>query len=164
LSDVKIEEKIKEAGLPILEDEKTGAQQWFDVRELRLKYIISVEKTKQFFEGLKQGKLLATKCKNCGRIFFPPQVDCPSCLRSDIEWIELKGEGTIETLTVIFVKPPSFNHFDPYTVAIARLDEGPRILAWLRGDPKKIKPNQRVKVKVSRREKEEYLIYELIPV
>jgi hypothetical protein len=159
-----IEKQIKEFGLPVMTDEKSGALQWLDLRELNLRYIISIENIKPFFEGLKEGKLLTTKCKHCGRIFFPPQRDCPSCRISDMEWVELSREGTLETLTVIFVKPPSFGSYDPYTVAIAKLDDGPRITAWLKGDPRKAKPGMRVRLEISKREKEGYMMYELVPV
>ncbi len=155
-------EAIDKTGFPIVSDEKSGALQWMDLRELRIKYVISVEGIKKFFEGLKEGKLLATKCK-CGRLFFPPQKDCPSCMKSEMEWVELKKEGTLETLTVIFVRPPSFSMHDPYTVAIARLDDGVRILSWLKGDPRAAKPGQRVRVEVSRR-KEGHLMFELVPI
>ncbi len=155
-------EAIDKTGFPILPDEKSGALQWMDLRELRIKYVISVEGIKKFFEGLKEGKLLATKCK-CGRLFFPPQKDCPSCMKSEMEWVELKKEGTLETLTVIFVRPPSFSMHDPYTVAIAKLDDGVRILSWLKGDPRAVRPGQRVRVEVSRR-KEGHLMFELVPI
>ncbi|WP_202318481.1 Zn-ribbon domain-containing OB-fold protein [Archaeoglobus neptunius] len=154
---------MEELGFPVIVDEKSGALQWVDMRELRLRYFISIENIKPFYEGLKEGKLMGTKCKKCGRLFFPPQKDCPSCMDSDIEWIELKNEGTLETMTVVFVKPPSFGMYDPYPVAIAKLDDGPRILAWYNGDPQQVKPGQRVKVQVSRR-KEGYLMYELVPL
>ncbi|MEM4574675.1 MAG: Zn-ribbon domain-containing OB-fold protein [Archaeoglobaceae archaeon] len=151
---------IEKTGFPILADEKTGQLQWMDLRELRIRYVISIEGIKKFFEGLKDGKLLATKCK-CGRIFFPPQKDCPSCMKSEMEWIELKKEGILETLTVIFVRPPSFSMHEPYTVAIAKLDDGVRVLSWLRGDPKSVRPGQRVRVEVSKR-KEGHLMFELV--
>ncbi|MEM2727048.1 MAG: 3-hydroxybutyryl-CoA epimerase, partial [Archaeoglobaceae archaeon] len=63
-----VKEAIEKMGFPIIPDEKSNAWQWFDVRELKLRYILSVEGIKKFYEGLKEGKLLATKCK-CGRIF-----------------------------------------------------------------------------------------------
>jgi len=159
-----IKKVVEEYGFPVMQDEKTKAIQWVDIRELKLQYIISIENIKEFYNGLKEGKLLATKCKKCGRLFFPPQKDCPSCLTSEMDWVELKKEGVLETLTVVFVKPPSFDHFDPYTVAIARLDEGVKVLAWLKGDPKKVKPGQRVKIEINRRDKEGYFIYEIVPI
>jgi hypothetical protein len=81
-----------------------------------------------------------------------------------MEWVELSKEGVLETLTVLFVKPPSFGKYNPYTVAIAKLDDGPRITAWLKMDPTKARPGMRVRVQVSRREEEGYLMYELVPV
>lgn len=156
-----VKEAIEKTGFPIIPDEKSGALQWYDVRELRLRYILSVEGIKKFYEGLKEGKLLATKCK-CGRLFFPPQKDCPSCKKSEMEWVELKKEGVLETLTVIHVRPTSFSHYDPYVVGIAKLDDGVRILAWYRGEPK-LKQGQRVRVEIVKR-KEGYLTYELVPI
>ncbi len=158
-----VEKNMEEFGFPVALDEKTGAMQWVDMRELRLRYFICIENISKFFEGLREGKLLATKCKKCGELFFPPQRDCPTCKDSDMDWVELKKEGTLETLTVVFVRPPSFSMHDPYTVAIAKLDDGVRITAWLKGDPKKVRPGQRVRVEISRR-KEGYLMYELVPV
>ncbi len=158
-----VKKNMEEFGFPVIQDEKSGALQWIDVRELRIRYMISIENIKPFFEGLREGKLMGTKCKKCGEVYFPPQRDCNKCLESDMEWIELSKEGTLETLTVIFVRPPSFGEYDPYTVAIAKLDDGPRILAWLKGDPKQVRPGQRVRVEVSRR-KEGYLMYELVPI
>ena len=121
-----------------------------------------LENLRKFFESLKEGKLLATKCSKCKEIYFPPQKDCPKC-RINTEWFELKKEGILETLTVIFVKPPSFSAYDSYTVAIARLDDGVKITAWLKGDPEKVKVGQRVKIEISKR-KEGYLIYEIVPI
>jgi len=159
-----VEKNIAEFGFPVVQDEKSNALQWVDLRELRLRYFICIENIKPFFEGLREGRLMATKCKECGRLFFPPQKDCPSCMDSEVEWVELKKEGVLETLTVLFVRPPSFSAYDPYTVAIARLDDGVRVTGWLKGDPKSVRPGQRVKVEVSRREKEGYLMYEIVPV
>jgi len=86
-----------------------------------------------FWEGLKQGKVLATKCKKCGKIHFPPVADCGECLSSDMEWIELSNEATIEAFTHVVVRPLTFQDEKPYTVAIGRLREGVRVLAWLVG-------------------------------
>ena len=157
------ETNIREYGFPVAIDEKSGALQWVDMRDLTVKYIISIENIQNFFEGLKEGKLLATRCKKCEELFFPPQKDCPRCMDEDMDWVELKNEGILETLTVIFVKPPSFATYDPYTVAIATLEDGVKVTAWLNGDPKKVKPGQKVKIEVSRR-KEGYFMYEIVPV
>lgn len=160
-----IESIKKSTGLPIFPDQKTGVALWFDQREVTPRYMISVERIRRFYDGLMNGKLMATKCKDCGKIYFPPQVDCPECVKSDIEWVELSGEGELLTYTVVYVKPTSFSHYPDYIVGIARLKEGVNVTAWVReGDPKRLRVGMKVRVEVVKREPEGYLTYELVPV
>ncbi len=150
-------------GLPVLLDQKTGAALWWDQRELKLRFIISVEKTRKFFEALSEGKLLATKCKKSGQILFPPQAYCPDD-DDEPEWVELPLEGELVTWTVIYVKPYSFGHYPDYTVGIARLSNGVQVLAWVREtDPKKLRPGMKVRIEIVRRKPENYLTYEIVP-
>ncbi|MEM2465677.1 MAG: Zn-ribbon domain-containing OB-fold protein [Candidatus Bathyarchaeia archaeon] len=102
-------------------------------REIKIVQEIPISKTLKFWEGLKQGKILTTKCKKCGKLCFPPAADCANCLSSDVEWVELSSEATIETFTHVVVRPTTFQQEKPYTVAIGRLREGVRVLAWLTG-------------------------------
>jgi uncharacterized OB-fold protein len=102
-------------------------------REVKIVQDIPISRTLPFWEGLKQGKILATKCRKCGKLYFPPVADCANCFASDIEWIELSSEATIETFTHVVVRPTTFQQEKPYTVAIGRLKEGVRVLAWLTG-------------------------------
>lgn len=102
-------------------------------REVKIVQDIPISKTLQFWEALKQGKILATKCRKCGKLYFPPTADCSNCLSSDMEWVELSNEATIETFTYVVVRPTTFQQEKPYTVAIGRLKEGVRVLAWLMG-------------------------------
>jgi hypothetical protein len=160
-----VESVKKSTGLPVVPDQKTGAALWFDQRELNIRYTISVERVKKFFEGLAEGKVLATRCRSCGTLYFPPQVDCPKCRKSDVEWVELSKEGELLTYTVIYTKPTSFAHYPDYTVGIARLPEGVNVLAWVREtDPKKLRVGMKVRLEVVKREPEGYLTYELVPV
>ncbi len=152
-------------GIPVVMDQKTGVRMWWDQREIRLKFLISIEKTFRFFEALSQGKLLATKCKKSGKILFPPQVDCPDDPEDEVEWVELPNEGELVTWTVIYVKPYSFGHYPDYTVGIARLKNGVQVLAWVREtDPKKLRAGMKVKIEIVRRQPENYLTYEIVPV
>jgi len=73
----------------------------------------------------------ASKCKKCGRISFPPAVDCSHCLNRDVEWIDIQGDGEIETFTHIVIRPASFQNHPTYTVAVARMNAGVTVLAWL---------------------------------
>ncbi|MGB9134668.1 MAG: Zn-ribbon domain-containing OB-fold protein [Candidatus Bathyarchaeia archaeon] len=102
-------------------------------REMRIVQDIPIGRTLRFWEGLKEGKVYATKCTECGELRFPPVADCPTCLVSDVEWVELSGEAEIETFTHVVIRPTSFQQNKPYTVAIGRLKEGVKVLAWLSG-------------------------------
>jgi hypothetical protein len=102
-------------------------------REIKVVQDMPIGKIVKFWEGLKEGKVYATKCKKCGKLYFPPAADCPECLTSDMEWVQLSDEAEIETFTYVVIRPTSFSQSKPYTVAIGRLKEGVRVLAWLTG-------------------------------
>jgi uncharacterized OB-fold protein len=82
---------------------------------------------------LKEGKVYATKCAKCGRLYFPPAANCPECLTSKMDWVELSSKAEIETFTHVVVRPTTFQQSKPYTVAIGKLKEGVKVLAWLTG-------------------------------
>ncbi|MEM2794047.1 MAG: Zn-ribbon domain-containing OB-fold protein [Candidatus Methanomethylicia archaeon] len=133
-------------------------------RPMSLSYDIPISRIKQFWDGLKEGKVLATKCKNCGTLNFPPVADCPNCYSSDIEWIPISSEGEIETFTHVVVKPQSFQEYEPYTIAIAKLKDGVRVLAWLTGaliEDVKVGMKVKLKAKISQ---EGALTYEFTPI
>ncbi|HJW98141.1 MAG TPA: Zn-ribbon domain-containing OB-fold protein [Candidatus Bathyarchaeia archaeon] len=102
-------------------------------REIKIVQEIPISKNLKFYQGLKEGKVYATKCKDCGKVYFPPMVDCPECLTTGLDWVELSSEAEIETFTHVVVRPTTFQQQKPYTVAIGRLKEGVRVLAWLNG-------------------------------
>jgi Predicted nucleic-acid-binding protein containing a Zn-ribbon len=157
------EDSKRTMGLPLVKDQRTGSAEWFDQRELDLRYVISVERTKRFYDGLAEGRVLATRCARCGEVSFPPQSFCSRCGSGDVEWIQLSDEGELLTYTVINVKPTSFSNHADYTVGIARMPEGVNVLAWVNGDPGKLRVGMKVRLAVVRREPEGYLTYELRP-
>jgi uncharacterized OB-fold protein len=111
-------------------------------RKLEIAYNIPVSKTLRFWEGLKEGKIYATKCCSCGKLYFPPVADCGRCYSPSMEWIQLSGEGELETFTHVNVKPASFQD-----EAIAKLKEGVRVLARMTGiEEKSVKVGLKVKL------------------
>ena len=102
-------------------------------REIKIVQEIPTSKTLKFYEGLKEGKMYATKCKDCEKVYFPPMVDCPECLMTGLDWVELSSDAEIETFTHVVIRPTTFQQYKPYTVAIGRLKEGVKVLAWLTG-------------------------------
>ncbi|HUW65771.1 MAG TPA: Zn-ribbon domain-containing OB-fold protein [Spirochaetia bacterium] len=83
---------------------------------------------RQFFNGLKEGRLQGLKCADCGAYTAPPKVACAECGGRELTVVELSGRGTIRTYTVIRVAPEGFTA--PYVVAMAEMEEGP----WLMGN------------------------------
>ena len=96
-------------------------------------FYLWTEKTKihQFWENLKDNKLTTTKCPECNEITWPPRHFCPKCYFAELEWIELKQEGVLETFTEIGVALKEFNA--PFLAGCIRLDDnGPLIFARMR--------------------------------
>jgi uncharacterized protein len=104
-------------------------------------------KVDKFADFLHEGKLMGTKCKKCGEIYFPPRADCLKCMDDKFEWVEYSGDGTLNSFTTIHVAPKGFDDIAPYTIGIVDLKEGGRLLAWIGDIPKdEIKNDMRVKV------------------
>lgn len=81
-----------------------------------------------------------------------------------MKWIELEGEGEIVTFTEVFVKPASFSKESTYIVAIARLKEGVKALAWLTGvDREHVRVGMKVRL-VAKNNSDGRATYEFTPV
>jgi len=133
------------------------------VRTLQITYNLPIRRTSKFWEGLKEGKVYATTCKKCGKLYFPPVADCGNCGTSEVEWIELDVECEVVTFTQIFVKPASFSKEPSYIVAIAQLKEGIKVLAWLTGvERENVKVGMKVKL-VAKTFSDKRVAYEFIP-
>jgi len=46
----------------------------------------SITKVNDFISYLEDGKVMGSRCKECGLFFFPPRADCHQCLSSNMEW------------------------------------------------------------------------------
>jgi uncharacterized OB-fold protein len=109
-------------------------------------------KVTDFITQLEAGKVMATRCRQCGGSYFPPKADCPRCLSSDVEWFEVKSQGKLLSYTVVNYGPTGFENDAPYILALVRFDEGIQIMARLSRDiaEKDIKVGMGLKVKPAR--------------
>ena len=82
----------------------------------------SITKTNDFIDYLENGKVMATKCKDCGLVFFPPRSDCYQCLTSNMDWYEVSGSGKLVTYSKLEYAPIGFQDDVPYRIAL--LDYG----------------------------------------
>ncbi|MCK5572796.1 MAG: Zn-ribbon domain-containing OB-fold protein [Bacteroidetes bacterium] len=72
-------------------------------------------------------RLEAGKCSACGVVSFPPRAICPGCRSKEFTSVNLKGEGTLVTFTVVRVASDTFSRQTPFAVGIVELADGVRI-------------------------------------
>lgn len=93
---------------------------------------------KAYTEALKQDRLLGLKCQECDTITVPPKMACRKCASTEMEIVELKGKGKIQTFTTVYVASEGRENEVPYIIVLVELDEGPWIMGNLTGiDPAK---------------------------
>ncbi len=78
----------------------------------------AITKTNDFINYLEEGKVMGTRCKDCGATFFPPRSDCSSCLKSNMEWFEVTGTGKLVSFSELKYGPVGFEDDLPYTIAL----------------------------------------------
>lgn len=87
----------------------------------------------QFFDGLKEKKIIASKCGKCGRVYLPPRMICERCFTKTEEWVELPETGTVEAFTEAHVKVDSNGELEdlpePEIIALIKHDEADTCLA-----------------------------------
>src|SRR4030067_1406941 len=89
----------------------------------------------QFYKHLAQGKLMAGKCTQCGKIHLPPRPLCDNCFSQTFEWVEVLGKGKLLSYTVIHIAPPQFQALAPYADGIVELENGLKIPGMIQGAP-----------------------------
>lgn len=108
-------------------------------------------KVNDFIDYLEKGKVMATRCKSCGIVFFPPRADCYNCFSSDIEWLEISGRGKLVTYSKLNYAPVGFEGDLPYCIAV--LDYGDfKIFGRISSDipENEIKPGMEMRVTANR--------------
>jgi len=95
---------------------------------------VSETKVADFVKHLEKGKIMATRCRKCGQLYFPPRADCPNDLSTDMTWEELSGRCRLLTYTTAHFAPTGFQKDLPYTLALARCEEGVNVYARLNKD------------------------------
>jgi hypothetical protein len=89
----------------------------------------------QMCKAMSQGKLLAAKCKKCGKVQLPPRPLCDECLSNEFEPKEISPLGKLLTYTVIHIAPTQFQAVAPYAVGIIQLEGNTRIPGMVKEVP-----------------------------
>lgn len=88
--------------------------------------------TAPFWEAQNQHQLRFQRCSVCDAVRYPIGPLCPECRSFEFEWITSSGRGVVHSFTVVQHQThPAFAV--PYTVVLAEMVEGPRVIAQFRG-------------------------------
>lgn len=98
-----------------------GSIKEVDDRFLRFGFVgfTATTKSNDFISFLEKGQIAGTRCKECGKEFFPPRSDCCQCLSDQMEWFEVSGPGKLVTYSRLQYAPVGFEKELPYTIALA---------------------------------------------
>jgi uncharacterized OB-fold protein len=93
----------------------------------------SVTKVNEFIGYLEEGRVMGTRCLDCGTMFFPARAQCYKCLTSNMEWFEVSGTGKLLTYSKLKYAPIGFEDDLPYYIAV--LDYGDyKVFGRIAGD------------------------------
>ncbi len=113
-----------------------------------------------------QPRLIGSKCRNCGRVYFPKEVVCNACFQEDMEETLLSNRGKLYSFTIIHQKPMAYSGPMPYAMGLVSLPEGPTIMSLLTGcDFEKLELDMDVELVLEKIvEEDETVTYKFRPV
>lgn len=87
--------------------------------------------TAHFWEGTLAGELRLQKCDDCAHVYFPPRPFCPACSSRSVAVFAASGRGVLDSYVINERPHPAFE--GPYSIAVVRLEEGPRLMTNIVG-------------------------------
>jgi len=75
--------------------------------------------------------LVGEICQKCGKPIFPPRDICPHCAEAAQKTHAFSGKGQVYSYSTVYQAPAGYTEYQPYTVALVKLDEGPLVTAQL---------------------------------
>jgi uncharacterized OB-fold protein len=133
--------------------ESSSSQVISDEITLRYDYALG-EVAGRFMAGLREGKILATRCSKSGLTYLPPRAYCERSFEKCDSWIEAGQQGVIESSTIV-IRGFEGKRKAPVAIAFVRLDGTDSAIAnyvdgidlsELDRAMKRIVPGKRVKV------------------
>jgi len=94
-----------------------------------------------------EDRLIGSKCKECGRYFFPKRTWCASCAEPTAEEVVLSKEGVLSSYSLMTRKPGYALIETPYILGEVRIPEGILIYTYLKtGNFEKLQMGQKMKL------------------
>jgi uncharacterized OB-fold protein len=90
--------------------------------EITLRYDYALgEVAGKFMQGLREKKILATRCSKSGLTYLPPRAYCERSFEKCDSWVEAGGSGVIECSSIV-VRGYEGKRKAPMAIAFVRLD------------------------------------------
>jgi len=107
---------------------------------------VLTEDNVEFWDNASAHRLTAQRCGRCERMRHPPRPMCPHCNSLDVALVELSGNGSVYSFSLLHhPQHPSFEY--PVVAVLIELDEGIRMVSNLVGiDPHDVQVGRRVAV------------------
>ncbi len=86
---------------------------------------------KKWYDHLEEGKIMGKKCPACGATEFPPVPVCNNCSNTNLEWVEMKGQGKLVSFSVMRFMDAIQSKYGPKVIGQVELDEGTSFTASL---------------------------------
>jgi uncharacterized protein len=84
------------------------------------------DKTRFYWDGAREGRLLVQRCAACGDYQFPPEVGCSNCGGDSLVATEVAGRGTVYSFTVVRQAfDPAFASQLPFVIGLIELEDAP---------------------------------------
>jgi uncharacterized OB-fold protein len=92
-------------------------------------------------------KFQGKKCNKCSKVLIPPRKTCPYCFAETGDWVDVSGEGVVETFTIVRRDTGIMPAKVPFAYAIIKLDGADTGFIHMLGgvDLDEIKEGMRVK-------------------
>jgi uncharacterized protein len=90
--------------------------------------------TQPFWDKARMHELWLPKCVDSGKFFFPPRMFSPYT-GGAVAWERASGQARLASFLIVHRPSPGYEEEGPYIVALAELDEGPRMMTNLPGTP-----------------------------
>lgn len=103
----------------------------------------------RYLRELKEGRLIARRCRRCGRVAIPPRMFCEECFRPTDDWVYVRDTGTVNTFSICYVRWDTARIKEPQIPAVIEIDgasKGMGIMHLLGGvQPEQVRVGMRVK-------------------
>lgn len=90
--------------------------------------------TQPFWDKARERELWLPRCVDSRRFFFPPRMFSPFT-GGAVAWEQASGRARLASFVIVHRPAPGYEGEVPYIIALATLEEGPRLMTNLPGAP-----------------------------